>query len=100
MNDLDPGSSLDVAAGTKVRISARAYGHASQVPLRRLQIIGHGEVLAEVTAGDERQSGNSFQSTWIYEVRKGAVGSGLQGTLTCWLKTYKCMPWLRFSRFV
>ncbi|MBI4622029.1 MAG: CehA/McbA family metallohydrolase [Verrucomicrobia bacterium] len=51
-----PGSSLDVKAGTKLRISATAYGHQPQIPLKRLQIIGHGKVLAEVTAGEPGQN--------------------------------------------
>lgn len=56
VNGLDPGSSLELEAGATVRISATSYGHASQVPLQRLQIIGHGKVLAEVGPGDRGQS--------------------------------------------
>jgi hypothetical protein len=47
VNDRLPGASLDVKAGSKVRISATAHGHPAQIPLRRVQIIGHGKVLAE-----------------------------------------------------
>lgn len=49
VNDRLPGSSLDVKAGSKVRISATAYGHPSQIPLSRVEIIGHGKILAEAT---------------------------------------------------
>jgi hypothetical protein len=45
-----PGSPLDVKPGASVRVVARAIGHATQVPLRRLQIIAHGRVLREVQA--------------------------------------------------
>lgn len=49
VNDRLPGSSMDVKPGAMLHISATAYGHPSQIPLKRLQIIGHGKVLAEVT---------------------------------------------------
>ncbi len=41
-----PGDTVDVAPGTRVKISAEALGHASQVPLQALEIVGHGRVLA------------------------------------------------------
>jgi hypothetical protein len=41
-----PGDTIDVAPGTRVRIHAEALGHATQVPLSSLEIIGHGLVLA------------------------------------------------------
>jgi len=51
-----PGSSLDVKPGTKLRVVARAHGQAAQIPLQRLQIIGHGRVLAEVAPGGPGQT--------------------------------------------
>lgn len=56
VNGRKPGASLGVQPGTTVRISAAAHGHAAQVPLQRLQIIGHGKVLAEVRAGEPGQN--------------------------------------------
>jgi hypothetical protein len=41
-----PGDTLDVARGTRVRIRAEVLGHATQVPITSLEIIGHGRVLA------------------------------------------------------
>jgi len=41
---------VDVAPGTRIRIAAEALGHAQQVPLRSLEIIGHGKVLARSTS--------------------------------------------------
>ena len=45
-----PGSAIDIAPGTKLRISASAHGHATQIPLQRLQIVAHGKVIAEAQA--------------------------------------------------
>jgi hypothetical protein len=44
-----PGDTLDVAPGTKLQITAEAYGHREQIPLSSLEIIGHGKVLQKVT---------------------------------------------------
>jgi hypothetical protein len=52
VNGKMPGDTLDVARGTKVRISAEALGHAGQTPLRSLEIIGHGKTLARSDAAN------------------------------------------------
>jgi hypothetical protein len=41
-----PGDTIDVAPGTRVRVRVEALGHATQVPLTSVEIIGHGRVLA------------------------------------------------------
>jgi hypothetical protein len=41
-----PGDTLDLAPGARVRVSAEAWGQAGQVPLKSLEIVGHGKVLA------------------------------------------------------
>jgi hypothetical protein len=46
VNGRMPGETVDVAPGTRVRITAEALGHATQAPLKSLEIIGHGRVLA------------------------------------------------------
>lgn len=46
-----PGDTLGVAEGATVKISAKAYGDGSRIPLTDLEIIGHGRVLKRVTAG-------------------------------------------------
>ena len=56
VNDRLPGATLDVEPGTEVRISAKAYGEASQIPLRQLEIVGHGKTLTKVSAGEPGQS--------------------------------------------
>jgi hypothetical protein len=43
-----PGDTLEVPAGSKVRITAEAFGHAEQAPLASLEIVGHGQVLKRV----------------------------------------------------
>jgi hypothetical protein len=49
VNDRLPGDTLDVPAGTRLRISAEALGHERQAPLQSLEIVGHGKVLARST---------------------------------------------------
>ena len=64
-----PGSALDVKPGASLRVSARALGHATQVPLRRLQIIAHGEVLREVRADESGASPSEISVD--FEVKPG-----------------------------
>ena len=40
-----PGDTLEIPAGSKVRITAEAFGQKEQVPLAALEIVGHGQVL-------------------------------------------------------
>jgi hypothetical protein len=46
VNGKIPGDTIDVARGAKLKISAEACGASGQVPLREIEIIGHGKVLA------------------------------------------------------
>jgi hypothetical protein len=57
VNGRRPGDEVLLKRGEKVRVTARARGHATQVPLRELKIIGHGgETLHRVTAAGDRTS--------------------------------------------
>jgi tetratricopeptide (TPR) repeat protein len=56
VNGALPGDELDVARGSRLRISARANGHREQVPLRELEVVGHGRVLRRVGADAPGQS--------------------------------------------
>jgi hypothetical protein len=47
-----PGDTIDVAPGSKLKISAEAYGNSGQAPLRVLEIVGHGKVLARSEGKD------------------------------------------------
>jgi hypothetical protein len=71
VNNLLPGASLDVKRGARVRITAQAQGHPGQIPLRRLQIIGHGKVLAEVAPGSAGQSAGGLTIDREIEVPHG-----------------------------
>jgi len=56
VNNQLPGDTVNVASGARIHISAKAYGHSSQVSLRELEIVVHGEVVKKVTAGEAGQS--------------------------------------------
>jgi hypothetical protein len=53
LNGRLPGDRLDIAAGSEVEIVAEARGHATQIPLDRLEVVGHGEVLFEAKGSPE-----------------------------------------------
>ena len=52
VNGRIPGDSLDVAPGTKLHITAEAFGDAGQVPLRSLELVGHSKTLARSTGAN------------------------------------------------
>ena len=52
VNGRMPGDTLDVARGTALRVRAEALGHRAQIPLRSLEIVAHGKVLAR-QAGEQ-----------------------------------------------
>ena len=56
INGKIPGDDLKISQGEEVSISVEAFGHDEQIPLRNLEIIGHGEVLASASADDTDQS--------------------------------------------
>lgn len=56
INGKIPGDALKISQGEEVSISVEAFGHDEQIPLRNLEIIGHGEVLASASADDTDQS--------------------------------------------
>lgn len=47
-----PGDSLDVAPGSRLSITAEAFGVNGQVPLSSLEIVGHSKPIARADAGD------------------------------------------------
>jgi hypothetical protein len=49
VNGQGPGETVDVRPGAAIRVRAEAFGHRTQVPLRSLQIVGHGKVLAQAS---------------------------------------------------
>jgi hypothetical protein len=79
VNDHLPGDVVDVAPGTKLRITAEAYGHDSQVPLSALEIVGHGKVLARAAGDTRAQLSVDLELTathGIWIAAKAAAGTG------------------------
>ena len=79
VNDHLPGDVVDVPPGTKLRITAEAFGHDSQVPLSALEIVGHGEVLARAAGGTRAQLSVDLEFTathGIWIAAKAAAGTG------------------------
>jgi hypothetical protein len=52
VNGKFPGDAVDAVPGSKLKISAEAYGESGQVPLRTIEIVGHGKVLARSEGKD------------------------------------------------
>jgi hypothetical protein len=71
VNTSIPGDKLNVSKGTKLEIKAQAFGHFSQVPLRKLEIIAHGKVIAMVTKDDQNQSSNLLSINLDIPAEKG-----------------------------
>ena len=51
-----PGDQLQVSAGEEISISAEAFGHEEQIPLKNLVIIAYGEGIDSVSSTDAYQS--------------------------------------------
>ncbi|CAA9267257.1 MAG: hypothetical protein AVDCRST_MAG95-2586 [uncultured Adhaeribacter sp.] len=71
VNNQLPGSHLEVKKNSTLKITAHAYGHATQVPLQALEIVGHGQVLARVTANIPGQSPEHLSVSLNIPVEKG-----------------------------
>jgi hypothetical protein len=56
VNNARPGDRLDVKKGAKLVVSVQAFGHAKQIPLEKIELVGHGKVLASVTKNEPGQS--------------------------------------------
>jgi hypothetical protein len=61
VNGQIPGDQLDVPAGSTIQIRARAFGHPEQVPLAKLEVVAHGEVIGTATAGEPGQSARQLE---------------------------------------
>jgi hypothetical protein len=66
-----PGEGLDVQPGEKVLVTAQAYGHPGQVPLRALELVGHGRVLGRVTSSEPGQSASRLTLELELPVEQG-----------------------------
>ncbi|UCF39068.1 MAG: carboxypeptidase regulatory-like domain-containing protein [Acidobacteriota bacterium] len=54
VNDSLPGSRVSVSSGSVLKIRARALGRKGQIPLSKLEVVGHGKVLKSVSAATDR----------------------------------------------
>jgi hypothetical protein len=61
VNGKIPGDTIDVARGTRLRISAEALANGGQAPLQSIEIVGHGKVLARAPAGSARRATIDFE---------------------------------------
>lgn len=66
-----PGDSVYVSQGESVHIVAEAFGNHDQVPLDRLEIVGHGEVMRRVDATGAGQSPDHISVEMELPVRHG-----------------------------
>jgi hypothetical protein len=71
VNDNIPGDTVDVVKESIVSVTADAYGHSTQVPLQRLELIRHGKVIASVNAKDKNQSSSHLQIQTKIKVSEG-----------------------------
>lgn len=46
VNGVIPGDTLQVKKGARVKVTVHAYGHQDQVPLQRMELVRHGQVIA------------------------------------------------------
>jgi hypothetical protein len=56
VNGKMPGDTLRIKKGEEIRIKAQAYGHSVQVPLDRLELVAHGNVIAMIKASGSGQT--------------------------------------------
>jgi hypothetical protein len=68
-----PGTTLERREGDRVRVVALAHGHATDVPLRDLELVVHGEVVRAVSASDAGQSVESLRLTHDLQIGAGGV---------------------------
>jgi hypothetical protein len=71
VNNSLPGDTLRTTKGSLIKITAQAFGHETQVPLRKMEIVLHGKVLAEVSATAARQSSSKLSIDYELQAKQG-----------------------------
>ncbi len=66
-----PGDELNLSSNGKVSVRAFAYGHQEQVPLSKLEIIAHGEVIREVQSRGQNQTTEKLTLDFDLEIDRG-----------------------------
>jgi hypothetical protein len=83
-----PGDIIEVNKGKTLTIVAHAYGHSTQQPLQALEVVGHGKVIARVTAKDDKQTSSHLSIQLTLPAKEGiwlaarcyAAGNGVAHT--------------------
>ncbi len=71
VNDQIPGDAVELQESSTLSIKAQGYGHKGQVPLSRLEIIAHGEVIGSATPDDAGQSADHLSIQMDLPVDQG-----------------------------
>lgn len=74
-----PGDTIDVKRGSKLRITAEAFGDREQTPLSSLEIVAHGKVLRQASGQKADKLSVEFElpaerGIWIAARCKGGTG--------------------------
>ena len=71
VNDFLPGDEIDLKKAGTITISTHAYGHKTEVPLTKLEIVSHGKVIKEITPNKMNQTSEHLSTEFDLEVTKG-----------------------------
>lgn len=66
-----PGDEIKLERPTQVTIKVRAIGTKDQVPLSKLEIIAHGEVLRQIVPDGQKQTVENLELNFDFKVDKG-----------------------------
>jgi hypothetical protein len=66
-----PGDRLEVPVGSTLRVRAAAFGHPDQVPLSRLEIVAHGQVIATAKPDDPAGSAGRLDIDLEWPAERG-----------------------------
>ncbi len=66
-----PGDEIDLSGPGKVSIKAKAFGNKGQIPLSKLEIIGHGKVLKQVLPDGDEQTLENMELNFKLDIKKG-----------------------------
>ncbi len=72
VDDARPGATLERREGDVLRVVVEAQGHATDVPLRDIELVVHGQVVRAVSATDPGQSVERLQLS--HDLRVGTHG--------------------------
>jgi hypothetical protein len=67
-----PGDTLHIKKGEVIRIHAEAYGHRTQVPLDRLEVVAHGKVIGRTTSRRPGQSSGKLSADTVMKATEGS----------------------------